>query len=164
MMEIVRIPIERKPVLIGKNGAVKERIEKNTETKLEISDCVKISGEDPLLVLKAKEIVTAIGRGFSPEVADKLLEEDRELHVVSLEGDTLKKRKRLLGRVIGRNGRSRRKIESETGASICIRGKTLSIIGNREETEPAEEAVEELLAGKSHPHAYKKMIMRKSRT
>jgi ribosomal RNA assembly protein len=164
MIEIVRIPEERKSVLIGKEGNVKAGIEKGTGTKIEVSDVVHISGDDPILVLKAKEMVLAIGRGFSPDHAEKLLEEPGcELHVMSLEGESVKKRRRLFGRVIGKGGKSRRRIESETGASVCIQGKTLSLIGTPDQLGPAEEAVQKLLAGKTHSHAYRRMQMKKSR-
>jgi ribosomal RNA assembly protein len=164
MIEIVRIPDDRKPVLIGTNGRVRERLEKSTGTKIEVGEEVKISGDDPLLVLKAKETVTAIGRGFSPGKAGRLLEEGCELHVISLDGESLKKRKRLFGRVIGKRGRTRENIESETGASLCIYGKTLSLIGTPDELGPAEDAVQELLAGKTHAYAYKKMKIKQSRS
>ena len=89
MMEIARIPDERRSVLIGKDGKVRETIERCTGTKIEVSDDVRISGEDSLQVLAAKEIVTAIGRGFSPGKANRLLEEGCELRVISLDGETL---------------------------------------------------------------------------
>jgi ribosomal RNA assembly protein len=163
MIEIVRIPQERKPVLIGKGGQVKAEIEKNTATNITVKEDVEISGEDSLQLMKAKEIVTAIGRGFSSGIAERLLDEDTYLIVTSLEGESIKKRKRLFGRVIGRGGRTRRKVEKETGASICVRGKTLSIIGTREQVAPAEEAMMELLSGKSHAHAYKRMNIKRAR-
>ncbi len=162
MIEIVRIPEERKPVLIGKDGHVRQWIEKGTGTMIDVSDAVEISGDDPLDVMKARDIVTAIGRGFSPRKARRLLKEGCELHVISLEGESLKKRLRLFGRVIGRAGMSREKIETETGASICVFGKTLSLIGMPDEIGPAEDAVEELLAGKKHAWAYRKMQRKKS--
>jgi ribosomal RNA assembly protein len=162
MIEVVRIPEERKPVLIGRDGRVRHWIEKGTGTSIEVSDAVEISGEDPLGVLKAKEIVTAIGRGFSPNASRRLLGEGCELRVISLEGERLKKRRRLFGRVIGRSGRSREKIEADTGARICVFGKTLSLIGMPDEIGPAESAIEELLAGKKHSWAYRKMRMKKS--
>jgi ribosomal RNA assembly protein len=162
MIETTMIPEERKPVLIGKNGSVKKRIESETGTEISVGDAVEIRGEDSLRLMKAKDMVTAIGRGFTPKEASRLLDDDVELHVISLEGESLKKRKRLLGRVIGEGGRSRKRIERETGACICVRGKTLSIIGSREEIAPAEEAVHELLAGKTHAWAYRKMDMKKA--
>lgn len=163
MIEIVRIPDERKSVVIGSKGTVKRKIEKRTETVVDIGDVVKISGEDPLMVLKAKDIVLAIARGFSPANAYKLLEEEKELHVISLDGETVKKRQRLVGRVIGRDGATKKRIEQDTGAAISIQGKTLSIIGTFEELGPAEEAVAELLSGKTHSYAYKKMNIKKSK-
>ena len=162
MIEIVRIPADRKAAFIGKGGRVKARIEKATQTDIEVSEDVRIMGDDPILFLKAKDIVIAIGRGFSPKQAERLLDEDCYLHVISLDGKCPKKRERLLGRVIGREGRSKETIEEETGASICIRGKTLALIGTPEELEPAEEAIDKLLAGKTHAYAYQRMFKRKA--
>ena len=163
MIEIARIPEERKPVLIGTDGQTRERIEKRTGTKIEVGDEVKITGDDPIKVMLAKEVVTAIGRGFSPGKANRLLDEECELRVIALEGETLKKRKRLFGRVIGKDGRTRERVETVTGASISVFGKTISIIGTPDEAGPAEDAVQELLAGKTHSYAYKKMLSKKSR-
>lgn len=164
MIEVIRIPEDRTPVLIGKNGSVKKKIEKATHTEIEVSHTVKITGEDPLGLLKAKDMVTAIGRGFSPKETERLKEDDCELHVISLQGDSFKKRVRMLGRVIGNDGRTRKIIENETGASITVKGKTVSIIGTPDEMRPAEEALGELLGGKTHAHAYSMMRRRKSRS
>jgi ribosomal RNA assembly protein len=162
MIEIVRIPEDRKSALIGRKGCVKERIQKSTNTKIEVTDVIEISGDDPILVIKARDIVTAIGRGFPPDEASRLLGDECLLHVISLEGESEKKRQRLFARVIGREGKVRKRIEEQTGASICIRGKTLSLIGKHEEIAPAEEAIEMLLAGKTHAYAFRRMYMRKA--
>ena len=157
MIEEVKIPEDRLPVLIGKKGRTKETIGELTETSITVTDWVKISGEDSLKLMKAKEMVKAIGRGFTPEEAERLLEENVSLHIISLSGKTYKKRTRLLGRVIGNRGRSKKIIENETGASIAIKGKTVAVIGTPQETAPAEEAIADLLAGKTHGYAYKDM-------
>jgi len=164
MIEVVRIPEDRKRLLMAGEGKITKIIEESTGTKIECSDIVKISGEDSLRVLKAKEIVTAMGRGFTLKEARRLLEKECELRIISLEGENLKTRKRLLGRVIGRQGKSKKWIEAKTGALICVKGKTLSIIGTPEELGPAEEAVEQLLNGKTHAYAYKKMNIKKAKT
>jgi ribosomal RNA assembly protein len=163
MIEIARIPDERIAVLIGKNGSVKKSIERATGTQIEITDIVRIEGGDPIRTLKARDMVLAIGRGFPPGTAKRIADEDCEFHVISLQGETQKTRQRLLGRVIGNNGRAKKRIENETGASICIKGKTVSLIGTPEELEPAEDALRELLAGKTHAHAYSVMNRRKER-
>ena len=161
MLEIIRIPEERIPVLLGKKGRVKGKIEKGTGTTIEVSEDVKLTGDDPLGFIRAKEIIKAIGRGFEPKVALKLLGEDCEFRMIGLEGETLKNRLRLFGRVIGQAGRTRKFIEKETGASLCIYGKTISLIGMPDEVSPAEGAVRELLLGKTHGYAYKKMLRQK---
>jgi ribosomal RNA assembly protein len=160
IIELVRIPEDREPVLIGKNGSVKKKMEAMTRTEIEVSEGVKITGDDPLLVLKARDMVTAIGRGFSPGEAERLAEDECEFHVVSLQGETLKKRTRMLGRVIGNAGRTKKIIERETGACVAVKGKTVSVIGTPEELAPAEEALGELLGGKTHAHAYSMMRRR----
>ncbi len=162
MIDAVRIPEDRLPVLLGKRGAVKRAIEKSTQTRIEVTDVVTIEGDDPLLALKAKDIVRAIGRGFTPGQARRLMDDNCMLHVVSLDGEGFRKRQRIFGRVIGNEGRARKRIEAETGAKICIRGKTISIIGTPDQLRPAEEAVGELLSGKTHSFAYAMMRKRKS--
>lgn len=153
MLELINIPEERKAVLIGREGRVKKEIERKTRTKIKISGDIEIRGE-PLDIIKAKETIKAIGRGFSPDHALKLLDEDFQLSIISLKGDSPKKMKRLLARVIGREGSAKKKIEELTGCHICIYGKTISLIGTWEEIEKARKAVEEILEGKPHSHVY----------
>ena len=164
MIEIARIPDERKSVLIGKGGKVREMIERCTGTVIEVGDDVKVSGKDSLQVMLAKDMITAIGRGFTPGKANKLMVEGSELRVISFDGETLKKRKRLFGRVIGKDGRTRERIEASTGAAISIYGKTISFIGTPSEVGPAEDAVQELLLGKRHSYAYIRMLAKKSKS
>lgn len=162
-MDIVRIPEDRMSALIGKKGRTKKSLEKWTGTRIEAGDPVKIDGEDPLMVLKAKDMVWAIGRGFALHQAKRLLEEDCEFRLVSLEGEKGKKRERMLGRVIGNDGRVKSRIEEETGALLCVRGKTIALIGKPGELAPAEGALSEILAGKTHAWAYTVMRRRKEK-
>jgi ribosomal RNA assembly protein len=163
MLEIVRISEERIPAVIGKGGRTKASIEKWTSTHLDIGDVVRIEGEDPIMVLKARDMVCALGRGFSIQQAKRLLEEECVLHVLSLNNESRKKRERLIARAIGSEGIVKKRIEEESGAIVCISGKTLSLIGTPEQLRPAEKAVEEILLGKTHAWAYKAMRMRKEK-
>ncbi|RZB33284.1 MAG: ribosomal RNA assembly protein [Desulfobacteraceae bacterium Eth-SRB1] len=75
MMQYVMIPHERIGVLIGPQAAVKRAIEEKTGCELQISSStgtVEISHADPLMALRTREIVLAIGRGFNPEKAMRL--------------------------------------------------------------------------------------------
>lgn len=156
MIEIVNIPEERKAVLIGKKGLVKKELEQKTNTRINIREQVEIEG-DVLNIIKVKEIIKAIGRGFTPEKAFKLLNENCQLDIISLNGESKKTIKRLFGRVIGKKGVVRERIEKETGTNISVYGKTISIIGSGEEIESAKEVIEDLLAGKTHTYVYKRL-------
>ena len=83
-MQFVRIPAERVAVLIGEDGCTKRAIAKRTKCKLSISEGeVSIEG-DPVDEWSARDIVHAIGRGFSPEKAFFLLAEGAVLDVIEL--------------------------------------------------------------------------------
>ncbi len=170
--EFVRIPKERTAVLIGKKGSTKAEIERRTGTKIEVDSEtgeVFISStektEDPLAVWKARDIVTAIGRGFSPERAFRLLNEGETLEVVNLTDVTIGNDKnalpRIRGRIIGRKGRTREIIEEMSGAEISVYGKTVAIIGNPLQVEVAKTAVEKLARGSPHGVVYKYLERRK---
>ncbi len=154
MIEIIKIPEQRKGVLIGKDGSVKRELEERTCTKLAIDDDIGIEGE-ALDVLKAKEIVKAIGRGFSPENAFKLLNDEFRLIVISLGQETDKSMRRIFSRIIGREGRCKKRIELRTRTDICIYGKTVSIIGDWKDVEKANEVIELIIEGKPHSYVYK---------
>ena len=135
-----KIPRERIGVLIGPNGKVKDYIEKKVSVNLEIDSetgditiTLNKDASDPSLLFKAKEIVQAIGRGFSPRRAYKLMEDDYCcLTIIDLReifGRNPSNIKRIKGRVIGKDGRTRRVIEELTEAHISIYGFTIAIIG-----------------------------------
>ncbi len=156
-LEIVRIPEERKPALIGKDGKSKALIERRAGVSLRVREDVEIEG-DPQKVLLAKDIVKAVGRGFSPKDALDLLKDEHQLIVISLKNEKENTIKRLMGRVIGRKGATRHIIERETGAKIAVQGKTVAIIGDDESSWKAKEAVEELLSGRTHGYVYRRLI------
>jgi len=154
MIEEIRIPEQRKGVLIGKNGSVKRALENKTHTKISVNDFVEIEGE-VLDVLKAIEVVKAIGRGFPPEKAFKLLDEEFRLVVISLGDKTEKHMRRVFSRVIGKGGKCRRNIEMLTDTDIRVYGKTISIIGKWENVEKASKAINMLIEGKTHAYVYR---------
>ncbi len=153
MKDFVKIPKERVPVLIGTEGTVKKELEKRSSTKITIADDVEIEGET-FDVMLAANVVKAIARGFSPENAFLLLNEEYELNVITLSGQNERTVKRLMGRVIGRQGKTRRKIEDMCGAKISIYGKTVAIIARTSELDTASRCVEMLLKGRTHGYTY----------
>jgi len=162
--EYLKIPKERVGVLIGKDGATKERIENMTGTKLDIdSETGSITivptekMEDPLAVWKVRYIVKAIGRGFSPETALKLLDDEFVLEIINLSDFTGKSKKAILrqkGRIIGREGRTKEIITEMTAVDVSVYGKTVALIGDIERIKIAKEAVCMILDGVRHKSVY----------
>ncbi len=163
---LAKIPRERIAILIGSNGASKQHIEKKLAVMLEISSetgditiSLKENANDPSLLFKARDIVLAIGRGFSPERAFQLLEdEEAVLEIIDLReifGRSDSDIKRVNGRIIGREGKTRRIIEEMTDASISVFGHTIAIIGNVDEVEIARQAIKLLIQGSQHATVYK---------
>lgn len=162
--EYLKIPKERVGVLIGKDGATKEMIENLTGIKLDIdseSGSITIlpteKMEDPLAAWKARYIVKAIGRGFSPETALKLLDDEVILDIINLSDFVGKSKKAVMrqkGRIIGREGRTKEIIKEMTGVDISIYGKTVALIGDIERIQIAKEAVQMILDGVRHKSVY----------
>lgn len=162
----VKIPKERIGVLIGPDGQVKQRLEKRLKVKLDINSetgdiTINLNPEaqDPSLLFKAKDYVLAVGRGFSPERANKLLEdEDNMLTIIDLRaifGRSQSDIKRIKGRIIGKEGKTRRIIEELSETYISVYGHTVSIIGGVEQSEIAREAISMLIKGSQHVTVYK---------
>lgn len=156
----LKVPKNRVAVIIGKEGSVKKEIEEATKTKLNIDSKegdVFVSGEDAIGLYTAREIIKAIGRGFNPDVAKLLLKSDYVFEVVDV-SEYVKSREamiRLKGRVIGKEGKSRKLIEELTECNISVFGKTIGIIGLPESASNARQAVESLLRGSTHANVYK---------
>ena len=157
----LRIPKDRIAVLIGKKGEIKKQIEEETKTKLKIDSKegdVFISGEDALGLFNAREVITAIGRGFNPEIAMLLLKGDYVLEILDIRDFAGKSKAttiRLKGRVIGEGGKSRKTIEDLTECYVSVYGKTIGIIGEPENVSAARRAIEDLLKGSPHGNVYK---------
>jgi len=159
--EFLLIPHDRIGVIIGKNGSTKSEIGRKTETRLEVDskdgEVEVIQLGTPYKYLKAIKIVKAIARGFSPEKAFRLLNDDAILEFIDLaqilgKNRSLQKVKR--GRVIGSHGKAREEIERDTGAFVSVQGKTIGIIGTSEEVGKARIAIEMLLSGAAHSSMY----------
>ncbi len=156
----LKIPKERVAVLIGTKGETKKLIESETKTKIDVDSRegdVSISGEDGIKLYATRELVTAIGRGFNPKIALKLLKVDYSFELLNI-GDLARSKNdliRLKGRVIGQEGKSRKVIEELTNCELCVYGKTIGIIGPVELTPITRKAIEMLLGGSTHASVFK---------
>ncbi len=162
----IRIPKDRIAVLIGTKGEGKRDLEIASKVKLNIDSkegVVTIAGADALNLYVCREMVLAIGRGFSPEIAKLLLKPDFGIELMSVkdfaksDNDAV----RIKGRVIGESGKSRRTIEELTGTHVAVYGNTVGLIGELEWLPMARKAVESLLSGQPHASVYKWLEQRK---
>ena len=164
--KLIRIPNDRVAVLIGKSGCTKSEIEKNCYVSLDIDGgtgevFIRTLGDvDKIQPFKAMEIVTAIGRGFSPENAMTLLKGENALHVIDLRefaGKSNANIERIKGRIIGEGGRARRNMENLSGTHISVYGKTVSIIGDSSKLRLAVDAISSISSGSMHGAVYTKL-------
>ena len=164
--QLVKIPKERVGALIGPEGKTKKYIEDSLSIDLKIdseSGDVNIAlagdAEDPSLFFRAKDVINAIGRGFSPEHAFRLIRnEDAVLDIIDLRttfGRSESDIKRVKGRIIGMNGKTRRIIEELAETNLAVFGHTVSIIGEIEQAQVAREAIQMLVKGSMHSTVYR---------
>ncbi len=164
MKQFLKIPKERVGVLIGKSGEIKKEIEDWAGVEIEVeseSGDVNINTEkikDPALTLKVIDVIKAIGRGFSPERAFRLFDDEFYFDLLDIRdyvGKNLKHVRRMRARLIGTKGKTRRIIEELTNAELSIYGNTIAIIGDIIELQVAKTAVDMILNGSEHSAVYK---------
>lgn len=160
-----KIPVERVGVLLGSSGTVKKEIEEKTRTVITVdpyTGTVIIEPAFPqttaLELMKAQNVVRAIGYGFSPERAYRLLEEDQVLEIIDVRqyiGSKPNHLRRVLGRIIGEEGKARKALEELTGTYISVYESSVAIIGDYETANIAKKAIEMLIEGRMHSTVYK---------
>ena len=156
----IRIPGERVGALIGPGGKTKKRIEATFQVDLTIDSetgnvdiRVKPDQPDVSVLFIVRNVVRAIGRGFSPKNALQLMNEDFDLIIMDLEeyvGRSKNAQNRVKGRIIGKEGKSRTMIEELTECLVSVYGGTVAIIGPYDMLPVSKEAVEMLINGSFH--------------
>ena len=163
-MKYLKVPMERVAVLIGHNGETKKDLEQKSGLKINIDSKlgeVVIDDhevEDPLMIIKIENIVKAIGRGFSPQNAMKLMDDDADFFVFNLHDYVGKKEShvsRLKSRIIGREGKTKRVLEELTDSKISIYGHTISIISDIIRMNILKKSIDMLITGSKHATVYR---------
>lgn len=155
---MVKIPEERVSVLRGENNEIKKKIEEELDLDLNIKgNDIEIIDSQGVKGLQGRRIIKAIGRGFDPEIALLLAEPRMNLAIMKVTeyANTDSSIRRLKGRVIGRNGRAKKRIENMANVYLSIYGKTIGIIGKDMNLRAARAAVIRLLEGSEHSTAFK---------
>lgn len=171
-----KIPVERVGILLSNKGEIIKTIQQRLDVKISIdpslgSVVIEPSKSDTPVnnLFKAKDYIEAIGYGFSPERAERVLGEDQVLLVIDLK-DQLRlpenHLKRIKGRIIGEEGRARRNLEEISGCYISVYENYIAIIGDYESANAVKEAIQLLIEGREHSTVYrylKRLILRSSR-
>lgn len=168
----VKIPKERIGILVGLDGKTKRHIEDRLQVKLDIDKegsvtiILRENCPDPSLLLKAKDVVSAIGRGFPPETAFRLIRNEDDIYdMIDLRlifGRNESDISRIKGRIIGTEGKTRKLVEELTEADVVVYGHTVGIIGSFEEADAARNAIQMIIDGCEHHTMYN--YLQKKRT
>ncbi|MGF3554195.1 MAG: KH domain-containing protein [Thermoplasmatota archaeon] len=162
-MKYIKIPIDRIGVLIGQKGKTKKDIETISGVKLNIDSKqgeIEIDDrdvKDPLISIKIENVIRAIGRGFSPENAIRLMDDYVDFFIFDLHDYVGKKEshlRRIKSRIIGKEGKTKRVLENLTDSKISIYGHTVAIISELERMNILKKSIDMLLTGSKHATVY----------
>jgi len=161
----LKVRPERLGVLIGEGGKTLKQLELRTRTRITVDsvNCsLVIEPATPEvtadMLLKASDFVKAIDAGFSPDKAERVLEEDQILVIIDLKeivGNSPNHLQRVKGRIIGEEGRVKTNIEQATDTYISIYDDMVAIIGDYDNAYLAREAIEMIIRGREHSTVYK---------
>lgn len=161
----LKVRPERLGVLIGEGGKTLKQLELRTRTRITVDsvNCsLVIEPATPEvtadMLLKASDFVKAIDAGFSPDKAERVLEEDQILVIIDLKeivGNSPNHLQRVKGRIIGEEGRVKTNIEQATDTYISIYDDMVAIIGDYDNAYLAKEAIEMIIRGREHSTVYK---------
>ncbi|MGC8623352.1 MAG: KH domain-containing protein [Candidatus Micrarchaeia archaeon] len=164
-MQQLLIPVARAQILQKDPKKIAE-IEKVLKCKLELKEenILEISGE-PYDEYNARNVLSAYGRGFSIEESYKLLDDSYVFSSINLKEifGNESQIHRFKSRIIGTEGRTKKYIESVSGAHMCVYGNSVSLIGTLEELKIANAAINVLLEGGTHKKAYRLMELERRR-
>jgi len=166
MMDFVSIP-EKRMKILKSNKRIIEKLQNLVDVKIRIGEEVEIESDDPLLVMRVKQVVKAFGRGFDFDDALFLLDDEYLLDVVDIKEFSGKSQDRLVemrGRIIGTKGKTKNIIEKLTETKIVVYGKTVSIIGRYDVVQDAREAIEMILQGRKHGTIYRFLEQKRKQT
>jgi len=110
-------------------------------------------GRSPEKSIRAIDIVKAIGYGFSPRKAFKLLEPKIYIEIIDISEhskDSNKDINRVKSRIIGKKGKTRKTLEKLSKTHISIKGKKISIIGEIDKINLAKRGILKLIQGAPH--------------
>ncbi|NCC70667.1 RNA-processing protein, partial [bacterium] len=146
-------------VFIGREGSQKDIFQKEFNCKINVNSengevlVEEIEGYNDFLL---SNIINAINYGHSPENSLLLVNESYVFDIIDVK-NLVKNHDRLkivMGRIIGKNGSTRKAIEQITKCHVAVKDTYVSVIGPFENTLLVHEALNMLISGASHKSFY----------
>jgi len=162
-MKYMKIPMGRVGALIGRNGETKKFLEEKSGIKLDIDSKTgevtlqDAEDTDALMIMKVENIVKAVGRGFSPENAFLLFNDEMDFFVFNLHdyvGKHESHLKRVKSRVIGREGKTKHVLEELTDSKVSVYGHTVGLISDMMRMNILKKSIDMLITGSKHATVY----------
>lgn len=159
MEETFYLSSSRIPVFIGKDGSMKERFEEEFSCSIEVDSKtgeINVTSENALDTFVLGHVIEAINYGHNPEHTFSLKDEHFVFDIIDVK-PMVRDSKRLLsvmGRIIGKNGSTRRAIEEITKCWVAVDENFVSVIGPFENVQLVHEALDMLISGASHKSIY----------
>lgn len=156
MEQIVNIPEKRLGFVVGKGGSVKKEIEKYGKVKIRAEGCSLTLTGDSLNIMKTADVIRAIGVGFTKEQAFELFQEKNQLFTFDV-GEIIPptQSERIIGRMIGENGKVKLYLEEKLELRIFISNEVVAAIGDHARASVLREVIEKLVKGATHASVYK---------
>jgi len=138
------------------------RLEEISNTKITLDEKTKSINVTPTYnnayeAMKVVSVIKALGLGFEPEEAMKLMRDDYIFEEINLKevSNSQDDLKRIKGRIIGEGGKTKKIIQEYTGVKIIVTDHSVGIIGNIEQVDITKRAIQLIIKGKEHSSVYK---------
>ena len=159
MQNTFHLDKDRIPVFIGKEGSKKRKFEKKFDCQIEINSetgDITINNAESLNLFILNNIINAINLGQNPDNAIKLEDETYVHDTIDVKNyeKEQSRLKTIMGRIIGKDGSTRRIIEEITKCNLAVKDHYVSVIGPYENTILVHEALDMLIKGASHKTLY----------
>jgi len=135
----------------------KEKIEEKLNVKIKIQGKqVEIEGDSPIEEYEARTIIDALDFGFRLKDALRLTDENVVFRKLPIKQFTTRKDlEEVRGRVIGREGKTKRTLEEISGCAVVIHNNHVGLIGPAESIEEATTAAINLIKGSKQANVYR---------
>ncbi|MEC8221339.1 MAG: KH domain-containing protein [Nanoarchaeota archaeon] len=150
---------DRISVFIGKEGETKKTISKHFNSEIDVDSKtgeVLVESENAVDGFVLSQVIQAINFGHNPEKTLVLEDENMVFDIIDVKPmvrDHLRL-KTVMGRIIGKEGSTRKAIEEITKCNIAVKDHYVSIIGAFENVGLVHEALDMLIKGGSHKSMY----------